>query len=163
MKVLKQFYHFGKVLRTIFLLILQCLEYENPYLIPIIITVTDSMILLGSVKRFELERILWVHLSEEQKIFMPPGDNGGINSQGSTPGSSRAPTPPPRVEIIPSTPEPPKARFMVTKVNETEKNNTKRDEAVFTISRSVSNNLAHIWYKDVNLKNKLDFWSFMES
>ena len=117
------------------------------------------MILLGSVKRFELERILWVHLSEEQKIFMPQGDNGGVNSQGSTPGSSRAPTPPPRVEIIPSTPEPPKARFMVTKVNETEKNNTKRDEAVFTISRSVSNNLAQIWYKHVNLRNKFNFWS----
>ena len=142
------------------MLILQGLEHENPYLISII-TVTDSMILLGSVKRFELERILWVHLSEEQKIFMPPGENGGVNSQGSTPGSSRAPTPPPRVEIIPSTPEPPKARFMVTKVNETEKNNTKRDEAVFTISRSVSDKLAHICDKEVNLKKKSIFGLFM--
>ena len=137
------------------MLILQGLEHETPYFISIIITVTDSMILLGSVKRFELERILWVHLSEEQKIFMPQGDNGGVNSQGSTPGSSRAPTPPPRVEIIPSTPEPPKARFMVTKVNETEKNNTKRDEAVFTISRSVSDNLAHILYSKTCLKQAL--------
>ena len=98
---------------------------------------SDSMILLGSVKRFELERILWVHLSEEQKIFPPQDDNEGKDSKMSTPGSSRAPTPPPRIEIIPNTPEI-KPRFMVTKVNETGKPSESKDGAVFTISRSVS-------------------------
>jgi len=49
------------------------------------------MILLGSVKRFELERILWVHLSQEQKVTLNEDDD-----VAETPGSSRAPTPPPR-------------------------------------------------------------------
>ena len=103
---------------------------------------TDSMILLGSVKRFELQRMLWAHLSEEQKIFLPDDHDEGLNSRDSTPGSSRTPTPPPRVEIIPATPaEGTKPRFMVTKVNETEKVGKKKDETIFTISRSVSRNV----------------------
>ena len=100
--------------------------------------VSDSMILLGSVKRFELERMLWVHLSEDQKTYLPVDEDEGINSRGSTPGSSRAPTPPPRVEIIPDTPQQSaKPRFMVTKVNETESGGKKKNSKV-NLSRSVS-------------------------
>ena len=95
------------------------------------------MILLGSVKRFELERMLWVHLSEDQKTYLPLDEDEGINSHGSTPGSSRPPTPPPRVEIIPDQPQMAKPRFMVTKVNELESGGKKK-EAKVTMSRSVS-------------------------
>ncbi|KAH3691789.1 hypothetical protein DPMN_192320 [Dreissena polymorpha] len=54
------------------------------------------MILLGSVKRFELERLLWVHLSQDQKVFLLDNEDEEMNSICSTPGSSRTRTPPPR-------------------------------------------------------------------
>lgn len=94
---------------------------------------SDSMILLGSVKKFELERILWVHLSQEQKVVVPE-DDGDI---ASTPGSSRAPTPPPMVEVIPDRPKP---RFMVSKVDETVKPGKRVEQkpSVFSIAKSVS-------------------------
>ncbi|XP_052820809.1 chloride channel protein 2-like isoform X3 [Mya arenaria] len=92
----------------------------TPYRTYPLVDTHDSMILLGSVKRFELERILWVHLSQEQKVFMSENEDEGLHSVVSTPGSSRPPTPPPRVEIIPPTPTGnTKPRFMVTKVDET--------------------------------------------
>ena len=94
------------------------------------------MILLGSVKRFELERMLWVHLSEDQKIFINVDEDEGVNSAMSTPGSSRAPTPPPRVEIIPDRLAAPKPRFQVTPVSETEK--PKKKPMVPIMTRSVS-------------------------
>ncbi|XP_060599935.1 chloride channel protein 2-like isoform X1 [Ruditapes philippinarum] len=91
----------------------------------------DSMILLGSVKRFELERMLWVHLSQDQKVVMPDDDIA------STPGSSRAPTPPPRIEFIPAQP---KSRFKVSKVDETLRGGkgVSPKPSVFSIARSSS-------------------------
>ena len=91
----------------------------------------DSMILLGSVKRFELERMLWVHLSQDQKVVVPEDE------VASTPGSSRAPTPPPRIEFIPAKP---KSRFNVSKVDETVKSgrSVSPKPSVFSIARSVS-------------------------
>ncbi|KAL4221849.1 Chloride channel protein 2 [Mactra antiquata] len=94
----------------------------------------DSMILLGSVKRFELERILWSSLSQEQKVCVD--DEDGMTSAISTPGSSRPPTPPPRVEIIPA--ERPKSRFMVSKVDETLKQNKPVIPSVSSLVRSTS-------------------------
>jgi hypothetical protein len=107
---------------------------------------SDSMILLGSVKRFELERMLWVHLSQDQKVVMPDDDIA------STPGSSRAPTPPPRVEFIPAQP---KSRFKVSKVDETLRGGkgVSPKPSVFSIARSVSNILLGTqWLSDYEFK-----------
>lgn len=98
----------------------------------------ESMILLGSVKKFELERMLWVHLSQEQKVYVDDPDPSPMSTPGSSRPPSRAPTPPPRVEIIPSTPVG-KNRFVVSRVDETAKPHKKNiSPAVFSIGRSAS-------------------------
>ncbi|KAK3105413.1 hypothetical protein FSP39_024702 [Pinctada imbricata] len=89
----------------------------------------DSYILLGSIQRYELERILFVHLSKEQKIVLPQDSPGG-----SKPGS-RSTTPPPT--IIPTIVEPKKSRFQVSKVTENERAKTP-PPATLSIPRSLS-------------------------
>ncbi|XP_052225783.1 chloride channel protein 2-like isoform X2 [Dreissena polymorpha] len=115
----------------------------------------DSMILLGSVKRFELERLLWVHLSQDQKVFLLDDEDKEMNSIRSTPGSSRAPTPPPRIEIIPPSPEEVrKPRFSVTKVEEKLSTPKTRKKPVFAmtqepISSSVSNSTENLTHSEL--------------
>ncbi|GAB1605980.1 channel 2 isoform X11 [Argonauta hians] len=81
----------------------------------------DSMILLGSIQRFELERLLWLHLSSnqsrlnDQKLTPPP------LTPPSSPGKFRK-TSSPSISRKTSTPKLPQPipRFVVTKVDETE-------------------------------------------
>ncbi|XP_052225774.1 chloride channel protein-like isoform X1 [Dreissena polymorpha] len=115
----------------------------------------DSMILLGSVKRFELERLLWVHLSQDQKVFLLDNEDEEMNSIRSTPGSFRTRTPPPRMEIIPQTREEvPKPRFSVTKVEENVSTPRTRKSSVFAmaqepISSSVSNSTENLTHSEL--------------
>ncbi|XP_048751494.1 chloride channel protein 2-like isoform X3 [Ostrea edulis] len=80
----------------------------------------DSMILLGSIQRFELERILFVHLSKDQKIFIQDEseDEESRKSNSSSLNDvskiKRSITPPPTINIIPQI----KSRFFVSKVEE---------------------------------------------
>ena len=111
----------------------------------ILLDFSDSMILLGSVKRFELQRVLWLHMSQDQKVVLPEDEAAGDHSASSSPGSSRvpsrAPTPPPRIQIIPNTPVGggTKPRFMVSKVDETQKESQKSSRpSVRSMTRSVS-------------------------
>lgn len=88
------------------------------------------MILLGSVQRFELERIIYVHLSYDQKI-VPPGtqddqsdddasETSGPNSRVSSRPTSRPTTPPPFIDAQFSNIKAftPKSRFHVSKVDD---------------------------------------------
>ncbi|XP_064610783.1 chloride channel protein 2-like isoform X2 [Liolophura sinensis] len=106
---------------------------------------TDSMILLGSIQRFELERQLMLHLSHEQKVIVeepsPDPDHDGIDRSNETREISeseddQSPTPEARnvstpedvtVALSASSPTPkpeikieqrPLARFQVQKVDE---------------------------------------------
>ncbi|XP_052224832.1 chloride channel protein 2-like [Dreissena polymorpha] len=111
----------------------------------------DSMTLLGSIKRFELERMLWVHLSQDQKVFLSVDGDQFVNSVLSTPSSSRASTPPPRVEIIPPTPEDsPKSRFIVSRADETESTSKTFKPSMFTIRRPSTSSL--VSYSTENLR-----------
>lgn len=82
--------------------------------------ISDSMILLGSIQRFELERILFIHLSKDQKIFIQDEsedeESRRSNSSSMTDVSliKRSITPPPTINIIPQK----KSRFLVSKVEE---------------------------------------------
>ncbi|XP_041377923.1 chloride channel protein 2-like [Gigantopelta aegis] len=76
----------------------------------------DSMILLGSIQRYELERLLFIRLSHDQKVVV---DNvhfineDGDSSSGSTPSTQSPPTvSPPQDRLVA------KPRFLVTKVDE---------------------------------------------
>ncbi|OWF52055.1 chloride channel protein 2-like isoform X3 [Mizuhopecten yessoensis] len=84
----------------------------------------DSMILLGSIQRFELERILMLHLSYDQKILISNFDDDTSetrtpNSELSTAQNSRAPSPAPipALTITDSSPSR-SSRFQVQKVDE---------------------------------------------
>lgn len=88
-----------------------------------ILSFVDSMILLGSVQRYELERIIYVHLSYDQKI-VPQGSIDDLSddelSETSGPNSrsaSRPTTPPPFIDsqfrVLT-----PKSRFHVSKVDD---------------------------------------------
>ncbi|CAG2186165.1 CLCN2 [Mytilus edulis] len=83
----------------------------------------DSMILLGSVQRYELERIIYVHLSYDQKI-VPQGSIDDLSddelSETSAPNSrsaSRPTTPPPFIDSQ-FRALTPKSRFHVSKVDD---------------------------------------------
>ena len=80
------------------------------------------MILLGSIQRYELERLLFISLSHDQKVNMD--EVGYVDGDGDTMGG-RA-TPPgrdPSADAMPTQAPPPdrtisKPRFVVTKVDE---------------------------------------------
>ncbi|CAC5376913.1 CLCN2 [Mytilus coruscus] len=83
----------------------------------------DSMILLGSVQRYELERIIYVQLSYDQKI-VPQGSLDDLSddelSETSAPNSrsaSRPTTPPPFIDSQ-FRALTPKSRFHVSKVDD---------------------------------------------
>ncbi|XP_033764396.1 chloride channel protein 2-like isoform X1 [Pecten maximus] len=84
----------------------------------------DSMILLGSIQRFELERILMLHLSYDQKILMSNSDDDTPgtrtpNSELSTAQNSRAPSPAPIPTLMVTDSSPSRSsRFQVQKVDE---------------------------------------------
>jgi len=85
------------------------------------------MILLGSVQRYELERIICVQLSYDQKI-VPPGaedisddeisEASPPNSRMSSRPNSRPTTPPPFIDSQFNNPAAPKSRFHVSKVDD---------------------------------------------
>ncbi|KAL5015352.1 hypothetical protein ScPMuIL_009622 [Solemya velum] len=72
---------------------------------------SDSMILLGSIQRFELERLLMLHMSHDQKIAMP--DNNNSDDNGNQSDTSQ-----PSICITTEEPASRKPRFEVTKVKE---------------------------------------------
>lgn len=79
--------------------------------------------LLGSIQRFELERLLLIHISHEQKIVLPESpddDKSGRSSNASFVTASRSTTPPIKEEEVPETPSKPISRFNVSKVEESE-------------------------------------------
>lgn len=113
--------------------------------LPCVDIFTDSMILLGSIQRFELERQLMLHLSHEQKVIVeeptPDPDHDGIDRSNETREVSeseddQSPTPEARnvstpedvtVTLSPPSPTPqpeikieqrPVPRFQVQKVDE---------------------------------------------
>ena len=86
------------------------------------------MILLGSVQRYELERIIYVQLSYDQKIVPPGYDDASDdelsvtsapNSRGGSRPTSRPTTPPPFIDAQLKNALAPKSRFHVTKVDDT--------------------------------------------
>ncbi|XP_061163561.1 chloride channel protein 2-like isoform X4 [Saccostrea echinata] len=99
----------------------------------------DSMILLGSIQRLELERVLFVHLSKDQKIFIQSDDEDNesrrSNSSSMTDVSviKRSITPPPTINIIPQK----KSRFLVSKVEEKKRSRTPSPSR-FSMPRSSS-------------------------
>lgn len=100
----------------------------------------DSMILLGSIQRFELERILFIHLSKDQKIFIQD-DSEDDESRRSTSSSmtdvsviKRSLTPPPTINIIPAK----KSRFLVSKVEEKAKRSRTPSPRRLSMQRSSS-------------------------
>ncbi|XP_062606139.1 chloride channel protein 2-like [Saccostrea cucullata] len=99
----------------------------------------DSMILLGSIQRLELERVLFVHLSKDQKIFIQSDDEDDesrrSNSSSMTDVSviKRSITPPPTINIIPQN----KSRFLVSKVEEKKRSRTPSPSR-FSMPRSSS-------------------------
>lgn len=105
----------------------------------IICCISDSMILLGSIQRFELERILFVHLSKDQKIFIQDEseDEESRKSNSSSLNDvskiKRSITPPPTINIIPQI----KSRFFVSKVEEKKRSRSPSPRRP-SIPRSVS-------------------------
>jgi hypothetical protein len=101
--------------------------------------ISDSMILLGSIQRFELERILFVHLSKDQKIFIQEEseDEESRKSNSSSMNDvsviKRSITPPPTINIIPQI----KSRFFVSKVEEKKRSRSPSPRRP-SIPRSVS-------------------------
>lgn len=69
------------------------------------------MILLGSIQRFELERLLMLHMSHDQKIVMPDANNSDDNGNQSDASL-------PSICITAEKPMSRKPRFEVTKVKE---------------------------------------------
>jgi hypothetical protein len=81
------------------------------------------MILLGSVQRYELERIICVQLSYDQKIVPPGAEDISDDeiSEASPPNSrmsSRPTTPPPFIDSQLNNAAAPKSRFHVSKVDD---------------------------------------------
>ena len=81
------------------------------------------MILLGSVQRYELERIICVQLSYDQKIVPPGAEDISDDeiSEASPPNSrmsSRPATPPPFIDSQLNNAAAPKSRFHVSKVDD---------------------------------------------
>ena len=101
--------------------------------------ISESMILLGSIQRFELERILFIHLSKDQKIFIQDEsedeESRRSNSSSMTDVSliKRSITPPPTINIIPQK----KSRFLVSKVEEKAKRSRTPSPSRLSFHRSV--------------------------
>ncbi|KAK3583412.1 hypothetical protein CHS0354_040381 [Potamilus streckersoni] len=118
-----------------------------------LVDASDSMILLGSIRRIELERMLWVHLSHDQKIFFPDescdrseseSEDEKINSSQSFPDLSafKRPKTPPLPKICVTDADAPKTRFEVTKVVEDGDDNYKKKRVPqFAITRASSHSL----------------------
>ncbi|KAJ8320296.1 hypothetical protein KUTeg_001883 [Tegillarca granosa] len=89
---------------------------------PLVDTI-DSRVLLGSIQRFELERLLLVNISHEQKITLPESpeyERSGRSSPASFVTASRSSTPPIKEEEDSEIPNKPISRFNVSKVEESE-------------------------------------------
>ncbi|XP_067658627.1 chloride channel protein 2-like [Haliotis asinina] len=69
----------------------------------------DSMVLLGSIQRYELERMLLLHLSYDQTYTTDPLDD--LESGRSTPSMAS-------LAVVPDADLPPRPRFVVTKVDD---------------------------------------------
>lgn len=130
------------------------------------------MILLGSVKRFELERLLWMHLNSDQKVVIPEWDHSFTPVPGETPASSQPSSRAPSPLSLEYTDDKPKSKnnlmnkFVVLKVDESADKPHKRDHKppTFTITRSVSpatNNMSHL--DDVIEKQKCITSSFQDN
>ncbi|XP_050414602.1 chloride channel protein 2 isoform X1 [Patella vulgata] len=79
---------------------------------------SDSMILLGSIQRYELERILWLHLSHDRKVMLSDSnDDHGPPSGRASPFDFGNP-PSPITEESETTLSTVRPRFLVTKVDE---------------------------------------------
>ncbi|CAI9731399.1 chloride channel 2-like isoform X7 [Octopus vulgaris] len=80
----------------------------------------ESMILLGSIQRFELERLLWLHLSSNQTLLNDRKPSSHTLSPPPSPGRFRKTSSPSivRKNSSPKLPQP-IPRFVVTKVDET--------------------------------------------
>ncbi|XP_052828188.1 chloride channel protein 2 isoform X1 [Octopus bimaculoides] len=80
----------------------------------------ESMILLGSIQRFELERLLWLHLSSNQTLLNDRKPSSHTLSPPPSPGRFRKTSSPSIVRKNSSAKLPqPIPRFVVTKVDET--------------------------------------------
>ncbi|KAL3862118.1 hypothetical protein ACJMK2_008110 [Sinanodonta woodiana] len=119
-----------------------------------LVDASDSMILLGSIHRIELERILWVHLSHDQKIFFPDLSSDRSDSEDEElysgeaipdfSSSQQPPTPPLRKKCVTNAGAS-KTRFEVTKVVEDGHDNDKKKRVpLFTITRASSHSLTEM-------------------
>ena len=90
--------------------------HMGPVLYLLVSVPPDSMILLGSIQRYELERMLLVQLSHESHVYVDEVEQ----PPPQVPVSASASPPPPPTTMVTLVPPPavPQPRFQVTKVDE---------------------------------------------